>query len=548
MCCVTSLVPFLFAAGLLARGLCGQEAADSATDSSAKSIGAHKFQRRTLANGLRAVAVRDDAEGLSVFMVVGAGKRHETPATSGLAHLTEHAMYAGTEKLGLGGHDRRIRAIGGESNAFTREDYTMFYDHNFPAEHLAAVLSMEADRLRGLTFNAKSVLFERERLRIEEEHTWSWSDTRSEQVDAAVYQTQGYRAGVPDAAHHTMAPKLSVAVVKDFYDRFYHPDHCSVVVVGDIDAKVALDAVEKAFGTLPRGPKRAPLPTEAPIEKTKTVTHATDLARERREFVWLVPGLGHPDRPALQILARLLSRRTAKDGSPIAAIMANRVDQEVFRLAATGPAADRELAALVGGLHMDLLKEEEVAMVVKLLGDDFTSMPMRARPYFSLAATFGIHEVYGQVDHLVNYADEIKAVTPERLQEVARTYLRSEAQVTVVFEASKTPAKPLPNGVRNLQLAAEEAQGAGDLDRAIAAYTKLLQLKTSKMYKVIFLAERGQIRVNQKDYKGAIHDYESALAVINYPAVRDLLVEAKLLQAGKASQRGGDAPKEEKKN
>lgn len=530
MQCVTRLALVLLASGLSCLG---------AVESASKSIASHVFHRRTLANGLRAVAVRDDGEGLSVFMVVAVGKRQETPTTSGLAHLTEHAMYAGTQKLGLGGHDREIRAMGGESNAFTRDDYTLFYDHEFPAENLATVLSMEADRLRGLTFGEKAVLFERERLRQEEEDTWSWSDMRSEQVDAAVFQIHSYRVGVPDAEHHTHAPKLAVAVVKDFYDRFYHPDHCAVVVVGDIDSKHALDSIEKAFGSLERGPERAELPIEPAIGKAKTVTYASGLARERRAFAWLVPEFGHPDRPALQVLARLLSSRTARDGSPIAAAMANRVDQEVLQLAATGPAAGKELSDLVGSLHLELLDELEVARFKNLLSDDFTSMPMRSRPYFSLAATFGIHEVFGQADYLVNYSREIEAVTPQLLRKVARAYLRSEAQVTVVFEATKESIEPLPNSARELQLAAEEAQGAGDLDRAIAAYTKLLQMKPSKMRTVIFLAERGQIRVSQRDYHGAIHDYEAALAVIDYPAVSDLLAEAKLLQVGKGVARSG---------
>jgi len=53
-----------------------------------------------LGNGLRAIAVRDEGEGVSVFMVIAAGNRQETETTTGLAHLTEHAMYTGTKKIG----------------------------------------------------------------------------------------------------------------------------------------------------------------------------------------------------------------------------------------------------------------------------------------------------------------------------------------------------------------------------------------------------------------------------------------------------------------
>ena len=112
------------------------------------SVGEHVFHRRQLDNGLRAVAVRDEGENVSVFVVVGVGKRQETSETTGLAHLTEHAMYTGTERTGPGEHDRRVKEMGGKSNAFTREDYTLFYDHCVPLQHLDEVLAMEADRLR----------------------------------------------------------------------------------------------------------------------------------------------------------------------------------------------------------------------------------------------------------------------------------------------------------------------------------------------------------------------------------------------------------------
>ena len=68
----------------------------------------------------------------------------------------------------------------------------------------------------------------------------------------------------------------------------------------------------------------------------------------------------------------------------------------VIQTSSERPGAEPEHPlGLMGGLHFDLLEGDEVATVIRLLCDDYTSMPMRARPYFSLAATFGIHEVFG---------------------------------------------------------------------------------------------------------------------------------------------------------
>ena len=108
--------------------------------------------------------------------------------------------------------------------------------------------------------------------------------------------------------------------------------------------------------------------------------------------------------------------------------------------------------------------------------------------------------------------------------------IRPLRRFTMRFQSSGVAAKALPLDPRKLSRAAEEAKAAGDLDRAIAAYTRLLEAGTNKMFTVIYLTERGQIYRQQKDYDGAIGDFERALRVIDYPAVRKLLQEVRELK------------------
>jgi zinc protease len=493
-------------------------------------VGEHTFHRRQLENGLRAVAVRDTGERVSIFMVVNAGKRHETPMTTGLAHLTEHAMYAGTAKTPLGKHDRMVHAMGGESNAFTREDYTLFYDHSIPSAQLGRVLAMEADRLRGLTLEKKPVFFERERLRREEARTWNPKDARRELLESLFFQVHNYGAGVVTNKGHTKAPGLDIPTIRKFYDRYYQPNRTAVVVLGNLDPKVALDAIAKAFGGLKRGPADEPLAVEPQLTKARKKVIKVDLARDRCNFVWLVPALGHPDRPALAVLARLLSRATSKDGSPIDAEMGTRVDQDLFQIAATGPGSREKLSRLAKKMRGDLFDATEVAEVVKLLAGKFTSLPLRSRPYFSLGGTFCVYEVLGHAEHVSKYGDAIRAVDSETVRAVAQRYLVPKRQLTLTFESTGVATKPLPTDLSQLSRAAQEAEAAGDLDRAILAYTRLLEAGPNKMFTMIYRADRGQLYVKKKDYDGAIRDYEAALRVMEYPAVRKLLDEAKVLR------------------
>jgi zinc protease len=495
-------------------------------------LGEHVFHRRLLANGLRAVAVHDEGEGVSVFMVIAAGKRQESASTTGLAHLTEHAMYTGTPTTGVGEHDRRVLEMGGQSNAFTREDYTLYYDHEVPAAELDTVLAMEADRLRNLSFNPSAIYEERERLREEESKTWQPSQQLTERLEAAVFRRHPYGAGIMDEDGHTLASVLGIWDIREFYDRYYHPDATAVVVVGNIEPQRALDAIQRAFGALPSGPAREPVPEEPEITEPRSVTLPSDLPRDRVEWVWLTPAMEHPDRPALAVLARLLPRQTTESGAPFFVSMGDRLDKDLFRLAVVGPDAARDLDRILGDLLAHPVEASKLEEIKKLEIESAVDPPLRARPYFSLAGTFGVYEALGHVDSLADYPNAVERLTPEELLRVARTYLDPDRRVVVRFEGTGVEFQPLPEDPSELLRAADEATQAGDLEWAVAAYSKLLTMEPSKMTQVIALASRGKLQMQQGAYDAAISDFERALELIDYPDLHTLLDEARARKAG----------------
>ena len=255
-------------------------------------VGDHVFHRRTLDNGLEVLAVDDGRGGtLSVFVIYAVGNRAETAATTGLAHLTEHALFTGTKTTPAGAHDAAIKAMKGESNAYTRDDFTAYYAHKIPADQLTAVLALEADRMRGLTWGEAAFLNERERLRKEELHAGKSDLQLGARRDLAVWGGRGYGTGLVDAKGNTRGPTLSLAQVRAFYDRWYRPRNAAVVVVG-AEPKGALDAMEEAFGGLPAGPRPPALDTPALGAGERTL--AAPLSRPRREWVWVGPSLSEP--------------------------------------------------------------------------------------------------------------------------------------------------------------------------------------------------------------------------------------------------------------
>ena len=105
------------------------------------------YKVATLPNGLRVVTVEDFAcpvVAVNVWYHVGAVD--EDPARQGFAHMFEHMMFRGTDHLGNKDHFELIHRAGGDCNAYTSFDQTV-YTNRAPANQLPLALWLEAERM-----------------------------------------------------------------------------------------------------------------------------------------------------------------------------------------------------------------------------------------------------------------------------------------------------------------------------------------------------------------------------------------------------------------
>ncbi len=500
-------------------------------------VAGHRFERRILANGLTAVAIRDPANHAgttSVFVIYGVGKRMEGALTTGIAHLTEHAMYAGTASTPAGQHDARIHALGGESNAYTRQDVTIYYDSKIPAAALDEVLAMEADRMRGLTFERAAFEHERARLVEEEAGTVTESARRSELLESLVFRAHPYGAGLLDAAGHTLAGQLTLEQVRDFYDLWYHPERAAVVVAGDLDAEAALGAIERAFAAIPAGGATPPMPSEPDDAPGGTATvPAPTLTRTRVSLAWVGPAANRGpsdarDRAALSVLAAALSKENLRGGAPIDAGVGDGIDRDLVVISATGPSAEHELEKRLERARAEGIAAKALTHEVEAALQALAERPLIAeRPYFALAGAVGADVALGLADLAAGTEETLRSLTPETIRDAARRWLAPERAWVIRFEPTDASlaSRPLPEDAEALQHLAEEAAESGELDRAIAAYEKLLARNPNRMWTVIYLYEVGALRLRLHDLAGARRDLERALTLVDYPAVRELLAE-----------------------
>jgi predicted Zn-dependent peptidase len=211
------------------------------------------FQEYRLRNGLRVILSEDARLPLvTVAVGYGAGTLREKPGQEGLAYLLENLMFQGSDNVSPLQHIAYVQKVGGELNATTAPDKSLFYE-TLPSNQLALALWLESDRMKSLAITPASI--DRTRSELVSEHLNRLaSDPYLEsfsQFDMLLFPDILYGhpligAG-PDLAH------LSEAVIQAFHGTYYVPNNAVLCIIGNIDIARTRDLVAKYFDTIAPG-------------------------------------------------------------------------------------------------------------------------------------------------------------------------------------------------------------------------------------------------------------------------------------------------------
>jgi len=269
----------------------------------------HEFQ---LSNGLKLI-VREDHRAPTVAHMVWyrAGSLDEVNGRTGVAHVLEHMMFKGTDKVKSGEFSRMVAAVGGRENAFTSRDYTAYFQQ-VEKSKLDEVMKLEADRMSNLNFDDAEflkeiqVVMEERRLRTEDNP----SSLLNESLMATAYMSSPYRH--PVVGWMNDLENMKAADARDWYRSWYKPNNATVVIAGDVDPKVALQVVEKYYGAASARELPVRKPQVEPIQKgIKKVQVKAPADSAQLAMAWKVPKLQpeklEDDEPyALELLAAVL--------------------------------------------------------------------------------------------------------------------------------------------------------------------------------------------------------------------------------------------------
>ncbi len=133
-------------------------AADPESAKSAVSVPPLKFQHETLPNGLEVYSVEDHSSPtVAVQVWYHVGSKDDPDKRSGFAHLFEHMMFKGNDHLTADIFDNLTENIGGENNAYTAEDVTVYHEV-VPSNYLEPILWAEAERMSAVVSYFQAIL------------------------------------------------------------------------------------------------------------------------------------------------------------------------------------------------------------------------------------------------------------------------------------------------------------------------------------------------------------------------------------------------------
>lgn len=207
-------------------------------------------QRATLPNGLQVVVIENHLTPvITTNLIYKIGTADDPIDQIGLSHFLEHLMFKGTESVPTGLFKRRIIEKGGEINAYTTADTTV-YTCTIAKVHLDMVLAMEADRMHNLLIDPaevdseRNVVMEERRMRVDNNPLGA----ASEVVLRALHTYHPYGIPVIGYPHHIRA--YTAASARQHYETWYRPNNAILVIVGDVTMAEVLPLVEKHFGAL----------------------------------------------------------------------------------------------------------------------------------------------------------------------------------------------------------------------------------------------------------------------------------------------------------
>ncbi|MGA7105266.1 MAG: pitrilysin family protein [Candidatus Deferrimicrobiaceae bacterium] len=441
-------------------GLPAAETAEGKTSGGGESL----IGKFTLGNGLTVVFRENHSSPVVAVQVwVKAGSATEPEGSAGMSHILEHMAFKGTKRRGPGQIAREVEALGGEINAYTSFDQTV-YHITISRRYLENALDILADTLGNSVFDAEELAREKEvvleELRMNEDNP---GRVNGKAMFREAYRVHPY--GRPVIGYDNTIRKTTRDDLVAYFSRYYYPGNMVLVIAGDVDQETARPLIEKAF--LPLKTHQPPsdgAPAEPPQKEIRVKIQEREAKRAYLDIGFHGPSMRDEDVFSWDLLSVILGSgqtsrlyREVKDARGLVDSVSSYAftpkDEGVLIVSATG-AADKAKEALREILRQTFLlaaappEGQELSRAKTSIESDFV---YSLESVGSLARHVGFFETtLGDGGFERKYLQKIRGASADDIVAAARKHLRPENLTVAVVVPQGEAGLISPEEVRKV--------------------------------------------------------------------------------------------------
>lgn len=412
------------------------------------------FTEYNLKNGLHVILHQDKtAPVVAVSVMYHVGSKDEQPNRTGFAHFFEHLLFEGSDNIKRGEFMKIVSSNGGQNNANTTQDRTFYYEV-FPSNQLATGLWLESERMFHPVINEigvktqNEVVKEEKRLRVDNQPYGNFLT----EVMKRLFVKHPYN-WVPIGSMQD----LDASTLKEFLDfnkKYYIPANSVLTIAGDIDLIKTKQLVQSYFGEIPSGP--APIKTkftEAPITKEIIDTaYDSNIQIPAIMAAYRTPGMTGKESKILEMASAVLSQgNSSRMYTKMVDTKKNSLQVGSFNYALEDYGAYITYALPNNGTSLDTLLKDMDDEVVKLQNElisekEFTKLQNQFENNYIGANTrmLGVAEnladgyiFYHNTNNINTELDELRKITRQDIQNIAKKYLNKNQRVVVYYLPKK---------------------------------------------------------------------------------------------------------------
>ncbi len=376
---------------------------------------------------------------VSVQMWVKTGSADEKRGEEGLSHFIEHLVFKGTKKYAVGEIAATVEGSGGELNAYTSFDQTVFYV-TISKQFSDVAMNVIAEMMGYPLFDKTEIDNEREVVLEEIKRGQDSPGRRSSQL-LFTNNFKKHEYGRPVIGFEKIVKKVSAKKIREYYQSRYVPSNMFLVIAGDFDSKEMKPKVTNLFGKFEAFKLRKVKRTKEPKQVGIRIKVEEAKFESTSGYIsWRIPSVKNKDIAALEVLSAILGQ-----GDSSRLMQTLRIKEPLTNAVGSFSYSmqDDGLFAVSFNLEKENL-EKAIHAIIPELSRLIEELPTAAEMQKAVT-NFASHEVYSMetVDNIARkaggdefyfgdhqyykkYMKDVYALKPEDIQKAAKKYLKPD--------------------------------------------------------------------------------------------------------------------------